>query len=181
VVWWRNSRASDFRPKGQGFDSRLGRSCITTLGKLFTPTCLDADSLHYYMVSLKPGTFTLPLFRTTQVSQYQKGKTNLNLLEQETLSGSDISWAMCKSAPQPRQTTTPTLHQVFYKPDALPATQPIASKYWRFYSYIKTKCYCNYLRRRRRLCFWFGLFVCLSVRRITRKLVNGFWQNFLEG
>jgi len=22
---------------------------------------------------------------------------------------------------------------------------------------------CNYLRRRRRLCFWFGLFVCLSV------------------
>ena len=23
--------------------------------------------------------------------------------------------------------------------------------------------------------------VCLSVRRITRKLVNGFWQNFLEG
>jgi len=35
-----------------------------------------------------------------------------------------------------------------------------------------------YLRRRRRLCFWFGLFVCLSVclsvRRITRELVNGF-------
>ena len=30
----------------------------TTLGKLFTPTCLDADSLRYYMVSLKPGTFT---------------------------------------------------------------------------------------------------------------------------
>jgi len=25
---------------------------------LFTPTCLDADSLRYYMVSLKPGTFT---------------------------------------------------------------------------------------------------------------------------
>jgi len=33
----------------------------------------------------------------------------------------------------------------------------------------------NYLRWRRRLCFWFVLFVCLSVclsvRRITRKLV----------
>ena len=25
------------------------------------------------------------------------------------------------------------------------------------------------------------LSVCLSVRRITRKLVNGFWRNFLEG
>jgi len=46
-------------------------------------------------------------------------------------------------------------------------------------------CCCCYLLRRRRLCFWFGLFVCLSdcltVRRITRKLVNGFWRNFLEG
>ena len=43
----------------------------------------------------------------------------------------------------------------------------------------------NYLRRRRRLCFWFGLFVCLSaclsVCRITYKLVNGFWRNFLDG
>ena len=25
------------------------------------------------------------------------------------------------------------------------------------------ECQCYYLRRRRRLCFWFGLFVCLSV------------------
>jgi len=33
------------------------------------------------------------LSRTTRVSQYQKGKTNLDLLEQEMMSGSDISWA----------------------------------------------------------------------------------------
>ena len=32
--------------------SRSGRSCVTTLGKLFTPTCLDAESLRYYMESL---------------------------------------------------------------------------------------------------------------------------------
>jgi len=38
----------------------------------------------------------------------------------------------------------------------------------------------NYLRRRR-LCFYFGLFVCLSVRLITKKVVNGFWRNFLVG
>jgi len=37
------------------------------------------------------------------VSRYQKGKTNLNLLEQEIVSGSDICWAICKSAPHPRQ------------------------------------------------------------------------------
>jgi len=39
---------------------------------------------------------------TTQVSRYQKGKTrkvkiNLDLLEQETVSGSDICWAICNA------------------------------------------------------------------------------------
>ena len=51
---------------------------------------------------------------TTRVSRYQKGKsrkvkTNLDLLEQEIVSGSDICWAICKSAPhsrQPRQCPT---------------------------------------------------------------------------
>jgi len=52
-----------------------------------------------------------PLFRTTRVSRYQKGKTNLDLLEQETVSGSGISWAICKSAPHPRHTPTPAPNQ----------------------------------------------------------------------
>ena len=30
---------------------------------------------------------------------HQEGKTNLDLLEQEIVSGSGISWAICKSAP----------------------------------------------------------------------------------
>ena len=50
------------------------------------------------------------LSRTTRVIRYQKGKTNLDLLEQEIVSGSGICWAMCKSAPHPRQITTPTSH-----------------------------------------------------------------------
>jgi len=33
------------------------------------------------------------------ITWYQEGKTNLDLLEQEILSGSAISWATCKSAP----------------------------------------------------------------------------------
>ena len=62
------------------------------------------------------------------MSQYQKGKTIWILLKQETVSGSGISWAICKSAPPSRQTTTPIPHHsVFYRPDALPATQPTAS------------------------------------------------------
>jgi len=34
-------------------------------------------------------------------SQKQEGKTNLDLLKQEVVSGSGISWAICKSAPCP--------------------------------------------------------------------------------
>ena len=43
VAWWRNGRASDFRPSGSGFDSQSGHSCVTTLGKLLTPTCLEGS------------------------------------------------------------------------------------------------------------------------------------------
>ena len=54
------------------------------------------------------------------------------LLKQQTVSGSGISWAVCKSAPLSREITTPApYHSVFYRPDALPAAQPTASKHWR--------------------------------------------------
>ena len=39
---------------------------------------------------------------TTRVSRYQKGKTNLDLVEQEIVIGNGICWAICKSAPHPR-------------------------------------------------------------------------------
>jgi len=59
-----------------------------------------------------------------------EGKTNLDLLEQEIVSGRGICWAICKSAPDPRWITTPeSHHSVFYRPDALPAAQPTASKH----------------------------------------------------
>ena len=54
------------------------------------------------------------------------------LLKQETVSGSGISWAICKSAPRSIQITTPAPHcSVFYRLDALPAAQPTASKHGR--------------------------------------------------
>jgi len=59
-------------------------------------------------------------------------------LKQETMSG--ISWAICKSAPCSRETTTPAPHySVFYGLDALPATQPKASKHWRYPRYLLIK------------------------------------------
>ena len=63
------------------------------------------------------------------------------LLEQETVGGSGISWAICKSAPHSRQITMPAPHHsVFYRPDALPAAEPTVSKHWRHSRYtIYTK------------------------------------------
>jgi len=77
--------------------------------------------------------FNGPLSGTTRgVIRYQKGKPIWILLKQETVSGSGISWAICKSAPSSRQITMPAPHRsVFYRPDALPAAQPTASKHWR--------------------------------------------------
>ena len=68
----------------------------------------------------------------TPESYHQEGKTNLDLLEQETVSSSGVSTAICKSVLRPSQTTTPAPHHKdFYRPDALPAAQPTASKHWR--------------------------------------------------
>jgi len=72
------------------------------------------------------------LSRTTRVSRYQKGKPIWISLKQETVSGSGIRWAICKSAPSSSQITTPVPHHsIFHRPDALPAAQPTASKHWR--------------------------------------------------
>jgi len=67
---------------------------------------------------------------TNRVSQYQKGKTNLDFTEARD---SEWQWhqlGIRKSAPHSRQITMPTPHHsVFYRPDALPVAQPTASKH----------------------------------------------------
>ena len=87
-------------------------------------SCWHADNTHVHP-------FNGPLSGTTQVSRYQKVKSIWILVKQETVSGSGISWAVCKSAPRSRQITTPAPHHsVFYRPDALPAAQPTVSEHW---------------------------------------------------
>ena len=89
--------------------------------------------LHYLSSQQRQHTHTHPFngpFSGT--TQARKVKPIWILLKQETVSGSGISWDTCKSAPHSRQITTPALHcSVFYRPDALPAAQPTASKHWR--------------------------------------------------
>jgi len=67
---------------------------------------------------------------TTQVSQYQKGKTNLDFT-----GARDSEWQwhqlgrvqVCTSLQTDNHASTPPLS--FYRPDALPAPQPAASKH----------------------------------------------------
>jgi len=65
------------------------------------------------------------------VSQYQKGKTNLDFIEARN---SEWQWhqlghmQVCTSLQTDNHASTPPL--IFYRPDALPAAQPTASKHW---------------------------------------------------
>ena len=63
------------------------------------------------------------------------------------MSGSGISWAICKSAIRSRQITMPVpRHSVFYRLDALHAAKPTASKHWRQISHSSTKHKCHHLK-----------------------------------
>ena len=79
--------------------------------------------------------FNGPFSGTTQVSRYQKGKTNLDFT-----GARDSEWQwhqlghmqVCSSVQTDNHTNTSLLS--FYRPDALPATQPTVSKHWRHIS-----------------------------------------------
>jgi len=82
--------------------------------------------LYLYLYLLHP--FNGPFSGTTQVSRYQKGKTNPDFTEARD---SEWQWhPLGKSAAHSRQITMPAPNQsVFYRPDALPAAQPTVSKH----------------------------------------------------
>ena len=101
------------------------RWCINDTGRA---SCQNVDFTHQThhtrLTALFPG---LPEWASTR-----KVKPIWILLKQETVSGSGISWDICKSAPRSSKITTPVPHHsVFYRPDALPAAQPTALKQWR--------------------------------------------------
>jgi len=84
--------------------------------------------LIYFHLHTHP--FNGPLSITTQVSRYQKGKTNLDFTEARD---SEWQWhqlrhmQVCTSLQTDNHTSTPPLS--FYRPDALPAAQPTALKH----------------------------------------------------
>ena len=94
------------------------------------PTSLLADVLHNIpLSSTKLLSYTHTHTHTHPFKGPFSGPVRI-LLKQETVSGSGISWAVCKSAPRSRHITMLAPHRsVFYRPDALPAAQPTASKH----------------------------------------------------
>ena len=75
--------------------------------------------------------FNGPFPGLPRVSRYQKGKTNLDFTEARD---SEWQWhqlghmQVCTSLQTDSHTCTPPL-KFFYRPDALPAAQPTASKH----------------------------------------------------
>ena len=82
--------------------------------------------------------FNGPLSGTTQVSRYQKGKTNLDFTEAKD---SEWQWQqlghmqICTSFQTNNHASTPPLS--FYRPDALPAAKPTALKHWRNHNTLR--------------------------------------------
>ena len=90
---------------------------------------LRIDHFHH-LPHTHTHTFNGPFSGTTQVSRYQKGKTNLDFI-----GARDSEWQwhqlghmqVCTSLQTDNHASTPPLS--FYRPDALPAAQPTASKH----------------------------------------------------
>jgi len=110
----------------------MKEGCRCELNRSIWETSGTAGSHYYYYYIRLTAFFQDNLGKPAPEKQNHSGKTNLDLLEQEIVSGSGISWAICKSAPRSRQITTPeSHHSVFYRSDTFPAAQPTASKHWR--------------------------------------------------
>jgi len=96
---------------------------VTTLWRYTTHTIHTHTHTH-------TNTFNGPLSGTSQVSRYQKGKTNLDFTEARN---SEWQWhhlghmQVCTSLQTDNHASITLLS--FYKPDALPATQPTVSKH----------------------------------------------------
>ena len=117
---------------------------------------------------------------STRMSRYQKGKTkkvktNLDLLEQEIVSGSGI-WAICKSAPHPRQPRQHPTTQFFTgrMPFLTPNQQRRSTKgKFTYHTYILVLCeMCIYMWTKVAVCHqhnYCHLGRCRRMLRIARR------------
>ena len=115
-------------------DSVLG--VISVINLMSNKVRFAPRSCHLYIINTHARAFNGLFSRTTWVSRYQKGKTNLDFTEARD---SEWQWhqlghmQVCTSL-QTNNHASPH-HSVFYRPDALPAAQPTVSKHWRQFVY----------------------------------------------
>ena len=86
----------------------LTTECLIVMQFFYDKNRYSIYTLYYYYYNHFTAHWTMS--RTTRVICYQKDKTNLDLLEQEIVNGSGISWAICKSAPRPRPNNHANIH-----------------------------------------------------------------------
>ena len=88
----------------------------TVKSVMFILLQLNRSHTHTHLTALFPG---LPGWAGTR-----KVKPIWILLKRETVSGSDISWALCKFAPSSRQITTPAPHHSSFFTGRMPFLPP---------------------------------------------------------
>jgi len=122
VLRKKTGAASRFNHCGPRYEDR--HNLYVFLQRLFTHTHTHART------HARTHTRLAVFSGTTRVSRYQKGKTNLNLTEAKE---SEWQWhqlghiQVCTSLHTDNHASTSLLS--FYRPDALPAAQPTASKH----------------------------------------------------
>ena len=125
--------------------SRLSAFCIVSyycLLKKVLPAAVvstksvHASSLHLHTTHTHTHPFHGLLSTTTSVNQQQKGKSNLHFTEARN---GEWQWhqlgrmQVCTLLQTENYASTPPM-SIFYKPEALPATQPTVTKHWRLSS-----------------------------------------------
>ena len=110
---------------------------------------------------------------TTRVSQYQKRKTNLNFTEaRDCVSGSGITWAICKSAPRSRQIPRQHPTAQFYT-----GRMPFLLPNQRRQSTEGTPCFRHCFLVEKYVCDgWRASVLCRECRRRTRSAVTTLWS-----
>ena len=128
-------------------------------------------SLGLYSTHTHTQTFNSLFSRTTWVGRYQKGKPFWILLKQQMMGWQwhqlNHMQIICTSLQTDNHASTSSLH-IFYRPDALPAAQPTASKQWR---YISKTVHDKYIAQWSRLLNWPHPYqqsgICLSILPIS--------------
>jgi len=112
----------------RGMGLLYGENCVILASTIFdwsthvTDRQTDGIAMAYTRYSI---------YAVTRKKQNHTGKTNLDLLEQEIVSASDISWAICKSAPHFRHQHPNTQFFTGRMPFLPPNQQRQRSKHWR--------------------------------------------------